>query len=264
MPELPEVETARRLAERALGGKRLVAVAAADDRIVYEGVTPRTFIKKVTGARVECVGRRGKQMWLELDRRPWPLLHFGMTGRFWVYDTAADRPRHWKVELACDDGVRLAMTDPRRFGRIRLQHDPLSDKPIAALGFDPLLDLPRSDVLFGLLGKRRGPIKAVLLDQSLAAGVGNWIADEVLYQARIAPRRRACDLSADEVKRLRGKLSAIVRKAVDVEADKQRFPRTWLFHKRWGKQNGATIAGHRIVHETIGGRTTAWVPKVQR
>jgi formamidopyrimidine-DNA glycosylase len=103
------------------------------------------------------------------------------------------------------------------------------------------------------------------MDQSFAAGVGNWIADEVLYQARIDPRRRADALSEAEAKRIRSCLKRIIGKAVAVDADKKRFPRTWLFHRRWGKNSEAvTHRGERIRHITLAGRTTAWVPGVQR
>jgi formamidopyrimidine-DNA glycosylase len=105
----------------------------------------------------------------------------------------------------------------------------------------------------------------VLLDQSLFAGVGNWIADEVLYQAGLDPRRPASSLSPRDVGRLRGRLRAIVHRAVSVDADSSRFPRTWLFHRRWGRKQGArTARGEPIVHLTVGGRTTAWVPSRQR
>jgi formamidopyrimidine-DNA glycosylase len=95
--------------------------------------------------------------------------------------------------------------------------------------------------------------------------VGNWIADEALYQAAIDPRRPASSLSPAEVARLRARLHAIVHRAVAVGADDRRFPRRWLFHHRWGRAEGArTARGERIVHLTIGGRTTAFAPARQR
>jgi len=95
--------------------------------------------------------------------------------------------------------------------------------------------------------------------------VGNWIADEVLYQAGLDPRRPASSLSREEVGRLRARTRAVVRRAVSVDADAARFPRTWLFHHRWGREDGArTARGEPIVHLTVGGRTTAWVPSRQR
>jgi formamidopyrimidine-DNA glycosylase len=265
MPELPEVENARRRAERALAGRRIVSVATRPDPIVFAGVSPRRFAQVLRGRRVVAVRRKGKHLWMELDERPWPLFHFGMTGSFEIYRAAAERPRFWKVELLMEDETRLAMPDARRFGRIRLQHEPECEPPLADLGFDPLLDLPSATELGRLLARRRAPIKSVLLDQGLFAGVGNWIADEVLYQAGLRPQRLASELSPEEVGRLRARLRAIVKRAVAVDADSDRFPGTWLFHHRWGRNAEArTSRREQILHDTIGGRTTAWVPSRQR
>jgi formamidopyrimidine-DNA glycosylase len=265
MPELPEVETARRRAERALRGQRIAAVGVVRDPIVYDGVAPSRFAAALRGRRVLAVRRKGKHLWLELDRRPWPLFHFGMAGSFHVYRGDAMRPRFLKVEIETESGIRLAMSDPRRLGRIRLQQRPQTERPLAGLGFDVLEGLPPARELAALLAGRRGPVKAVLLDQSLFAGVGNWIADEALYQAAIDPRRPACVLAPPELARLRARLLAIVRLAVAVGADDRRFPRSWLFHHRWGRAAGArTARGERLLHVTIGGRTTAFAPSRQR
>lgn len=156
------------------------------------------------------------------------------------------------------------MTDARRLGRILLREDPLNEPPIARLGFDALLDLPSYQAFGKMLRTRSATIKALLLDQGFAAGVGNWIADEVLYQARIDPRRRADTLSEAEAKALRRRLKSVLATAVKVNADSARYPRTWLFHARWGRRRGAkTVRGEPIEHITVGGRTTAWVPAVQ-
>ncbi|MCA8961716.1 MAG: Fpg/Nei family DNA glycosylase, partial [Planctomycetes bacterium] len=168
------------------------------------------------------------------------------------------------LHLWFDDGGQLVLTNARRLGRIRLRDDPMNEPPIAELGFDPLLALPSPREFDALLGCRTGTLKGLLLDQSFAAGVGNWVADEVLFQARLAPRRRVGSLSADERRRLRTGLRSVIRKAVDVDADKARFPKRWLFHHRWGKSDAAVTAdGDPIRHETIAGRSTAWVPRVQ-
>ena len=263
MPELPEVEAARVMAEGVLLRRRIEAVAAREDPVVFEGVSPRRVARALRGRRVQALRRKGKHLWIELDRRPWPLIHFGMTGWLFAYERAAERPRHWRLELALDSGRRLCFSDPRRFGRVRLQHDPLHESPLRDLGFDVLEGLPPAALLGGILSRRQAPIKAVLLDQSLFAGVGNWIADEVLYQAGLSPRRPAAALSAAEVARLRAKLLAVVRRAVAVEADSERFPRGWLFHRRWDARQPADAPEH-IVRETIGGRTSAWVPARQK
>jgi len=279
MPELPEVERARRLVERVAVGHRIVRVRCAEDPIVFAGVTPRTMARALTGRMVVASRRRGKQLWWELDQRPWPLFHFGMTGQFLTpvaeplrlrahgkrtLDTSWP-PRFWKIRLELDDGTELAMTNARRLGRIRLQHDPEHEEPIASLGFDPLYELPTAEAFAAELRRRKGVLKAVLLDQGFAAGIGNWMADEILYQARIDPRRRGTELREAEARRIHAALAEIVETACAVDADKERFPPGWLFHHRWGKDAEArTAKGERIVHIELGGRTTAWVPSVQR
>jgi formamidopyrimidine-DNA glycosylase len=265
VPELPDVEAARVILERALRGRRIAAVVALDDPIVYAGVAPRRFAAALRGRRVLRAGRKGKHLWLELDRRPWPAFHFGMTGEFRVYALERDRPRFWKMEMRLDDGKRVAFADARRFGRIRLQQHPEGEAPISALGYDVLAGLPPADELARVLARRKAPIKAVLLDQGLFAGVGNWVADEVLFQARISPHRPASSLLPAEVRALRARLISIIGRAVAVGADSDRFPRGWLFHRRWGRDAQAVTArAERIRHETIGGRTAAWVPSRQR
>ncbi|MAG55830.1 MAG: hypothetical protein CMJ83_06030 [Planctomycetes bacterium] len=264
MPELPEVESERRFLRDEIAGRRLVEVAVARDPIVFEGVSPQKVRKALLGRRVVDLHRRGKHLWWELDRRPWPCFHLGMTGAWHGYTDVAERPRFWKIELRAEGGRRVCMTNVRRLGRVRLREDPASQDPIARLGPDPLIDLPGPSAFSAAVRARRCPVKALLLDQSFAAGVGNWIADEVLFQARIDPRRRACDLDDAEARRIRSALVRIVKKAVEVNAEADRFPRTWLFHVRWGKDPGAvTSRGQRLRYDTIGGRTAAWCPDVQ-
>ncbi len=264
MPELPEVEAARQRLLRTATGRRITAVTSVPDTLVFAD-PPDRLARALRGRRIEGLGRRGKHLWLELDRRPWLLVHFGMTGSFEAAPDGAPRPPGFKLELRLDDGQRLFYADFRRFGRVRLREDPLTERPVADLGWDPLEGLPRADVMHARLQRRHAPLKAVLLDQSVFAGVGNWIADEVLYQARLAPKREASSLALTDVRRLRTVLHAVIRRAVSVEADSERFPRTWLFHVRWGRRAGSlTAAGEAIVHETVGGRTTAWVPGRQK
>ena len=264
MPELPEAESGRKLLQRVLKGRRITAVAAQPDTIVFAGTTGARVAAALKGRTVRGSGRKGKHIWLELDRRPWPSFHFGMSGWFEVLRPNDEPPRFWKLDLLAGDR-RVAFCDVRRLGRIRLQDDPPNQPPISDLGFDALHGLPPAAELARHLARRSAPIKAVLLDQSLFAGVGNWIADEVLYQARISPHRLANDLDRAEVARLRKVLHAIVSFAVEHDADSSKFPKGWLFHQRWEyRGEPRTSRGESIVRETIGGRTAAWVPTRQR
>jgi len=278
VPELPEVEAARRLAARVAVGRRLVDVWCAADPIVVAGVSPSRVRAALRGRRVRAARRHGKHLWLELDRGPSLLMHFGMTGGLHVPGRPSLRlrstrgaappgwpPRFVKLRLTFDDGGELAMADARRLGRIRLREDPRREPPLAGLGFDALLELPPPSRFYALLHERTAPMKALLLDQTFAAGVGNWIADEVLHQARIDPRRAARTLTVPEAGRLRRRLRAVLTTAVAAGADSDRFPRAWLFHRRWDRDPLArTAGGDRIRWDTIAGRTTAWAPAVQR
>ena len=278
MPELPEVERGRRIAERVAVGRRILTVWCADDPIVFEGVPPARIRRALLERTIVEARRWGKVLWLTLDRAPHPQFHFGMTGAFRTrgdeplplatgprIDDSTWPPRFTKIRLSFDDGGELVMTNARRLGRIRLVADPERDPPVGKLGFDPYLALPELQDFSERVRRRKVTLKGLLLDQKFAAGVGNWMADEVLYQARLDPRRRADSLTPDEVRLLRTQLKYVVKTAVDANADKSRFPRTWLFHHRWGKDPEArTARGEVVEHIEVAGRTTAWVPSVQR
>lgn len=279
MPELPEVETARRTMERVLVGKKIKAVEVPPDEIVLSGFPPEAFEKTLLGAKVKGVGRKGKYWWLEIDRAPTLIGHLGMAG--WIreigapsirlrehgeapFDDADGRPRFLKLMIQAADGGRIVFTDGRRLGRLWLG-DPASDPRLAELGPDMYNSLPSAADLQKALAKRKAPIKALLLDQSLFAGVGNWIADEVLYQSKIAPKREGSSLSLKELESLRRSIKSVLAKAVELGADSDQYPKTWLFHHRWiDKRSADTIGGKAIVRETVGSRTTAWVPEIQK
>ena len=277
MPELPEVERGRRLAASVAESRTITQVHCAEDPIVFDSVAPTAWQRALQHKTVLAVHRRGKQLWFELDQPPHPLFHFGMTGAFHTPSAEVlhlktgpkepDRewpPRFTKIHLGFDDGGELVMTNARRLGRILLRDRPLEEPPLSQLGFDPLLDLPSPKQFSTLLRDRSAVLKSLLLDQRFSAGVGNWIADEVLYQAGIAPHRRTNSLSDAEAKRLRGKLKSVIQTAVNANAKDAEYPKHWLFHRRWGKRADVTTArGEVIEHVTIGGRTTAWVPSVQ-
>jgi formamidopyrimidine-DNA glycosylase len=278
VPELPEVDAARRLAARVGLGRRIARAVCAPDPIVFAD-PPARVRDALLGRRIVAIKRLGKHLWLELDRRPWVTMHFGMTGGLSTPQSAGvklvshgkgERPPGWpprftKLHLTFDDGGELALADGRRLGRVRLRRDPRREPPISALGFDALLELPPLARFAELVSRSRAPLKALLLDQSFAAGVGNWIADEVLYQAKLSPLRTGQSLTRQEIARLRLGLKRVVGTAVELESDSDRYPRSWLFHHRWGRNaNAVTARGERIRHDTIGGRTTAWVPSVQR
>ncbi|MCW5935932.1 MAG: hypothetical protein KIT11_01315 [Fimbriimonadaceae bacterium] len=281
MPELPEVEAVRRLLERVVAGRRIVQANAADDPIVFKG-SSEPVVAALLGARVKAVGRKGKVFWLELEDGPAVMGHLGMSG--WIrevsgtgpekrlvshgnapLDDPEGQPRFLKLRLATDEQRTVAFTDARRLGRVWLASSAAEDPMLRALGPDAWLEPYNPPRLAKALAGRTAPIKSLLLDQRLFAGVGNWVADEVLYQARIAPARPAGTLNAKERGALVRALKTVLDLAVEVEADADRYPEGWLFHHRWGGRRGKDeIEGRPIRRETIGGRTAAWVPSLQR
>lgn len=279
MPELPEVETVRRLLERLFLGRRLESVEALPDAIVYESASHLEVKEAILGRRVIGTGRRGKLFWMDFDDSPSLMMHLGMSG--WVMDLSAESEKrlvsHGKAPLQDDQGrprflkllwtadeARAAFTDGRRLARIWLG-DPQSDKRVLGMGPDTLLNPPSAADLGQTLAGRTAPIKALLLDQKLFCGVGNWVADEVLFASGIAPSRHGGSLDSQELKRLEEALTFVLQTAVDAEADESRYPQNWLFHVRWGGSRGeATHQGMEIRRDQVGGRTTAWAPEVQK
>jgi formamidopyrimidine-DNA glycosylase len=179
-------------------------------------------------------------------------------------------PRWWKFVLILDDGTQISFADCRRLGRVFLHQgpNPKDHTAIKKLGFDALLSVPNQADFDALVARRSLPLKALLLNQAFAAGVGNWIADEVLYQARFHPERRANTLSKDELVTLRDKIIYIVKTAVELKTQSKRLPDDWLFHRRWSKvaakkETQKTVEGHEIAFATVGGRTSAYVPALQ-
>lgn len=281
MPELPEVESVCRLMRRVIEGKRIVRVEVMPDEIVLSGHPPEAVEAALVGNTVTGVGRHGKFWWLSLEGEgPTVFGHLGMSGWIRELDTegrrlhshgnapifdAEGRPRFLKLLIEVEGGGKVAFTDSRRFARLWLGESPEMDKQVKRLGPDAHLGLPTTEELIRRLAKRKAPIKAVLLDQTAFAGIGNWIADEVLYQAGIAPKRLASSLSPVEVAALRNSIENVLAHAVDVDADYTQFPDEWLFHHRWGGGKGAELVqGQEIIRETVGGRTTAWVPERQK
>lgn len=262
MPELPEVETYRRELEKKLKHRKITDVTVTPDKVLF-GLATSTQIKKAfLGHKVKGFGRKGKYLWMNLEKGICPVFHLGMTGSFIVTDELPQKTKSMKLILEFDDGSVFVFKDPRRFGRMFLLKTPDSP-PLSKLGPDVLNDPPTLKQLKEMFADRTAPIKALLLDQSLLSGIGNWMADEILFQARIAPQRKAGTLTAKEILKLRAKMISVTKLAVDKGADSDKYPASWIFHHRWGKRAGQVSTGENIRHTDVGGRTTAWVPELQ-
>jgi formamidopyrimidine-DNA glycosylase len=198
MPELPEVEyVARQLRDR-LVGRRFAGVRVLWDRAVA-GTDPRAFEAALVGRRVTGVGRRGKHLLIALDDGDTLVVHRRMSGNLVFSPPAPPDEPYVRVAFDLDDGRRLLYTDPRKFGRLALLSPAAHETSLAALGPEPLDEEFTPQALAERLRGRDRALKALLLDQSVIAGLGNIYADEALYRARLHPLRAGSSLSEDEV-----------------------------------------------------------------
>ena len=215
MPELPEVETVRRTLGPHLLGRTILRVEVGSYLPVIGVHSPDEFSALLTGRVVVRLGRRGKYLMIDLDDRSGVIVHLRMTGALSVVDRDAPSLRFEQLRFLLDDGRDLRFTDQRKFGRVtyRLASD---RRPLEAkLGPEPLSPRFSLDDFQGRLAGRTAPIKALILDQRIVAGVGNIYADEALFRARIHPRRPGGSLSEDEVARLRRAVRRSLRLGIE-------------------------------------------------
>jgi formamidopyrimidine-DNA glycosylase len=247
VPELPEAERARQAVERVLG-RRIVAVEDAD-AYVCRPHAPDEIAAALTGRELVAAHRRGKFMWVETSRGGPDLgLHLGMAGSIAV--DAEPHPTWDRFALEFAGGGRMALRDKRRLGRAVLEPDFSHVGPDAG-------EVSRDDFR-ARIGRGAAPIKARLLDQGAIAGVGNLLADEILWRARVSPRRTCDALSTEDLDELRRATRRAIRDAI----------------RRGGAHTGDLIphrvpggrcprCGTALDRARIGGRTTFWCPSEQ-
>lgn len=261
MPELPEVEAYRRLAEGALG-RRIESVKVGDRRFLRAGTTSRQLHSALVGRSLVAARRRGKLLVLDVEGSGRRLgLRFGMTGRLHldgrdaierlVYSSDRRLARWDRFGLRFADGGAMVVSDPRLLGGASL--DPDED----ALGPDAL-SVTRSELRRALAGST-APLKARLMDQSHLAGVGNLIADEVLWRASLAPGRPAGSLDSAEERRLHTHLRRTLDELLSAGG-------SHLGELMPERQPGGRCrrCGAELRRQQIGGRTTWWCPVHQR
>jgi formamidopyrimidine-DNA glycosylase len=215
MPELPEVETVRRGLARALAGRRLTRVE--NRRADLRFPLPPRFRHRLSGRTVETIGRRGKFLLIGLSGGLTLIAHLGMSGRFRVFDgPLPPLEPHDHVVFETDAGITVRFHDPRRFGFMDLidTADAVRHPMLTRLGLEPLGDEFCGSVLAPLLRGRRAPIKAVLLDQSVVAGLGNIYACEALFRAGISPKRTAATVQGGRADKLARAIKEIMADAI--------------------------------------------------
>jgi len=268
MPELPEVETYRRYFNETALGQTIVAIQVEDQRQLTTDYD--LLQQELKGAQMVKTDRIGKHFLVTLSTGKVLVLHFGMTGDLAYYRDEEDTPRFARIVFLLTNGFRLAFVDSRKFGRVGLAASVEAYRQEKSLGPDAL-DISLAQ-LQASLQKRKAPVKALLLDQKIIAGIGNWIADEVLYQAQIFPAKPAHLLSATEVGRLHQAILHVMQTAIAQEANYGTFPKSFLIHARgWDDTQVTTVAERQVcpkhkkplVLSKVSGRTTYFCPICQ-
>ena len=274
MPELPEVETVRLGLEPVLAGRRFERVEIFDSRLTRP-FDPPTVAAELEGERVSALERRGKYLVVRFDSGRGLLIHLRMTGslRHAPKGSLADDP-HRRAVVSLDDGTDVAYRDVRRFGTwLVVEADELDPYLATRLGVEPLGPDFTVRELRRRLERRRAPVKAALLDQRTAAGLGNIYVDEALWRARIHPLRPAGSLEATELRRLRAAIRAsleagLVRQGATLRDYAQPDGRAGAMQeefKVYGREGEPCgRCGTPIEKTRAGGRGTWYCPRCQR
>ena len=268
MPELPEVESARAVIERA-GLRRRIADVDDSDRFVCRPHPPGAIRQALLGGELVAARRQGKSMWCEVEGEATAVtlgIHLGMSGKSVIADPGGaevDGGDYWegrrvpgdyrwaRFTLFFADGGRLMLVDPRRLGRVRL------DPPVDELGPDAERITP-AQFRAALGAGAAAPVKARLLDQHRIAGIGNLLADEILWQARVHPGRPVGSLSSAEEERLRRATHAVIETAI-------RGGGVHTLELIPARHKGGTCPRDHVPLQTgtYGGRTSWWCPAEQ-
>jgi formamidopyrimidine-DNA glycosylase len=258
MPELPDVEGFRRvLADNAVG--RTIERVDVPDPAMLRNATPQTLGRALSGRSFEQPNRHGKWVIAPVGG-PVVLMHFGMTGLLEWTDEGEPRHRHDRIVFRCRGG-ELRYRNMRRFGAVLLAPD--RDAAAALVGsLGPDAETLDSAHFHELLKARRGGIKAALMDQTVIAGLGNLLVDEILWRARIHPRRQVSSLGARRREELFRAMEETLRAAIPTG----RVPGAegWLTEVRDRRDAACPRCGARLRKSTVAGRTSCWCPRCQR
>lgn len=217
MPELPEVETTRRHIAPVLEGATIRSVALGRERMARRNRRPSDIADRLVGRRVGRVGRKGKFLLIEVEGDLTWVIHLGMSGRMRIAEPGDPLEPHAHLVVHTEAGDEVRFIDPRTFGFVAVfTPEELAADSLAGLGRDAFEDLPTPEDLATVLAGRRAPIKALLLDQRLMAGLGNIYADEVLFRAGVRPDRPGGDVTAAEIDRLLAAIPEVLAAGVEM------------------------------------------------
>lgn len=274
MPELPEVETIKRVIEPQIQGLTIENVTVKRPEVTAYP-TADEFCKLLTGQTVSHMARRGKFLVIQLNSNDRIILHLRMTGCLLL--TSADYPeeKHTHVIFRLNNGKELRFSDTRRFGRLWLLKNGEADtySGIEKLGTEPLDKLLAAEYLKALLGKRKKAVKECLLDQSVIAGIGNIYSDEILFTAGIYPARPANSLNMEEWERLAAAIPERISYFIEVnkitpeeylETKGQDYRNTPFLQVYGQEGKPCPKCGEMLCRMVVGGRGSVYCPVCQK
>ena len=209
MPELPEVETIKNALERHLLGRTFTGVRIIDERPI-QGMRPNEFARRLVGRKILGLRRRGKYLIMRLSGGLHLIIHLRMTGAL-LWNPKGIEP-FARARFVLDNKESLIFSDIRRFGTIHLVRDP--ETVVSKLGMEPFSQEFTPQFMASLFQSRKSPVKSVLLDQQLMAGIGNMYADEALFQAGIHPLRAVSSLNQKEIRALHDAIQSVLKKGI--------------------------------------------------
>ena len=273
MPELAEAEFFRKRWHQAARGRRITAVLTHDRARIFRGTPNETLRRALTGARYLGSEAAAKQMCFRFGGGAWLGIHLGMSGELRVEPPDYAPQRHDHLVLRTSR-FTLVFADPRMFGRVEFHLGTKAPAWWTRIG-PPILSAAFTGeaVAAFLQRRRRAPIKAVLLMQERFPGIGNWMADEILWRAAIHPQRAAGSLRPAEVRALWRECRRVGRLALATIAGRGDYlppdlnthiPDNWLFRHRWEDGGTCPKTGVALRRAEIGGRTTCWSPARQK
>lgn len=266
MPELAEVEFFRK--QWNPGVEETVASVHAHPRArIFRYESAEKISDSLVGRCLEWSAAQAKQMAFRFAGNCWLGIHLGMSGKLSFADADYEAEK-WDHLVLRMDSVALVFSDPRQFGALRMELPEANQAPKWWQDIAPpvLSDAFTPETIHQFLERRsRSPIKAVLLMQETFPGIGNWMADEILWRARIHPKQPAGSLSAAKRKNLFAAVREVAADALRVIGESWgNPPDDWLFNHRWKDGGTCPVTGCQLVRETVGGRTTCWSPRRQR
>jgi len=259
MPELPEVNTVAKVFRKTVLNNPIAKVEVYDSKILRRD-TPDVFAQAIERQSFIDTYRHGKYFFAKLDSGKHVLFHLGMTGDIHFYHHEDERPKYVRFEIFFADGLILGYEDLRKFSQILIVPNLKQYLEETRLGPDALRI--RKEAFLKLFAERKTPLKAILMNQQLLAGIGNLYADEICYQARLHPGSTAGVLKKKELETIFEKMKSILKLACRKNAYYRVYPKNWFWE--WRKA-GNRIPKIGVVKKTkIGGRTTFFVDKYQK